>query len=93
MAIPDNDLAARKKRLRFRAWHRGTREADFIIGSFVDRHVGDWDLDTVAWFERLLRETDRDILSWVTGSAPIPAPFDTPLLRAMQKLDYVREAD
>ncbi|RMD89329.1 MAG: succinate dehydrogenase assembly factor 2 [Alphaproteobacteria bacterium] len=85
----DTSEDTRRKRLRFRAWHRGTREADYIIGSFVDRHIGSWGGKEIAWFERLLEETDRDILSWVTGAAAPPAEFDTPLLAAMRKLDYV----
>ena len=31
--------ARRRKRLRFRAWHRGIREADLILGPFADAHI------------------------------------------------------
>ncbi len=93
--MPDRtrELAVRRKRLRFRAWHRGTREADFIIGNFVDRHVDAWQDSEIAWFERLLEETDRDILSWIFRRAAVPAAFDTPILSAMQRLDYVPQGD
>lgn len=83
------DLASRRKRLVFRAEHRGTKEADMILGGFVRRHVDDWDHAHIAWFETLLEEPDRDILAWIMRAEPAPEPFDTPLMRAMQALDYV----
>ncbi|GAK32219.1 MULTISPECIES: succinate dehydrogenase assembly factor 2 [Iodidimonas] len=89
----DLDLETRRKRLVFRAWHRGVKEADIILGHFVRDHVAGWDQETLAWFERLLEESDRDILAWIMKSEPIPALFDTKLMRLMQKLDYVKIGD
>lgn len=77
------------KRLGFRAWHRGTREADYMIGGFFDRYASSWsDADTL-WFERLLEEDDVDIMAWAMGKEPVPAAFDGPLMQTMQKLDYI----
>jgi hypothetical protein len=44
-AMPDDReaLDTLRRKLRFRAWHRGTREADLLIGSFADRHLHDSD--------------------------------------------------
>ncbi len=83
------DLEERRKRLRFRAEHRGLLEADVVIGAFVRSHLNEWQDDEIDWFERLLEEPDRLILAWVFGNAPVPPEFDTPLMHAMQKLDYV----
>lgn len=80
---------ARLRRLRFRAWHRGTREADYIMGGFFDRHHRAWSDDEVAWFEALLKEEDPDVLDWVLGSREPPARFAGPLMTALRKLDYV----
>ncbi len=77
------------KRLGFRAWHRGTKEADLLIGGFFDTHSADWSDEEVAWFERLLEEDDVDIMAWAIGTAPVPAVFDGPMMHAMQKLDYI----
>lgn len=82
-------LDRRRRRLRFRAWHRGTKEADLILGRFVDLHIASMDHDDVDWFERLLEEQDQDILGWITGKDAPPAVFDTPMMAAMRKLDYV----
>ncbi|MGQ4828222.1 succinate dehydrogenase assembly factor 2, partial [Enterococcus faecalis] len=43
----------RLRRLKFRAWHRGTREADYMIGCFFDTHHAGWDEAAIDWFERL----------------------------------------
>jgi antitoxin CptB len=79
----------RLKRLRFRAWHRGTREADLLIGGFADRYAAGWDAAGIAWFETLLEEDDVDIMAWAIGTQPVPARFDGPLMTAMRRLDYI----
>ena len=33
----------------FRAWHRGTREADYMIGGFFDSCAAVWGEDEIAW--------------------------------------------
>ena len=73
----------------FRAWHRGTREADYMIGGFFDAHAAGWSEDEVAWFEALLDEEDVDIMAWAIGTQPVPARFAGPMMEAMQRLDYI----
>ncbi len=77
------------KRLGFRAWHRGTKEADLLIGGFFDTHSARWSDDEVAWFERLLEEDDVDVMAWAIGTQPVPEAFDGPMMQAMQQLDYI----
>lgn len=89
MTTPAPSLPPRLARARFRAWHRGTREADYVIGGFFDRHHADWSDADLAWFEALLDEDDVDILAWAMGAAPAPEIFTGPLLKALQRLDYV----
>jgi len=77
----EHDIAARRRRARFRSWHRGMREADLILGGFADRHMGtlsDAELDA---YEALLDIPDADLLRWVTGEAQVPAEEDTALFR------------
>ena len=80
---------ARRKRLKFRAWHRGTREADYMIGGFFDRYSPTWDEADMAWFEALLEEQDVDIIAWALGTAAIPEQFSGPRMEAFRKLDFV----
>ncbi len=57
------DRETRLKRLRFRAWHRGTKEADLLIGGFFDAHSVGWNDEEIALFEALLEEQDVDIMA------------------------------
>jgi antitoxin CptB len=86
--MPD-DFPARLARARFRAWHRGTREADYMIGGFFDRHHRAWGETETAWFEALLDEDDVDVLAWALGAGPVPEEFHGAMLAALQRLDYV----
>jgi antitoxin CptB len=82
------DFATRLAAARFRAWHRGTREADLLIGGFFDRFHAEWDESGLAWFEALLEADEADVLAWAMG-APAPAEFAGPQLSALKKLSYV----
>ena len=79
----------RLARAKFRAWHRGTREADYMIGGFFDRYHGEWGETEMDWFEDLLAEDDVDVMAWGLGTQAVPERFQGPLIEAMQKLDYV----
>jgi antitoxin CptB len=62
-----------RRRLRFRSWHRGTREADLLLGSFADRHLAGFDEGQLRRFEALLEEADPDLYAWLSGREPLPA--------------------
>ena len=87
--MPAPSPSSRLARARFRAWHRGTREADYLIGGFFDRHHAAWDEAAIAWFEALLDEDDADVMAWALGAAPVPEKFHGEQLAALQRLDYV----
>jgi antitoxin CptB len=80
---------ARLRRIQFRAWHRGTREADYMIGGYFDRYSSGWGEKEIAWFEALIEEDDVDIMAWALGTQSVPQEYAGPLMTAMQKLDYV----
>lgn len=79
----------RLARAKFRSWHRGTREADYMIGGFFDRYHGSWTENELAWFEALLDEDDVDVMAWALGTQMPPAHLAGEQLSAMQRLDYV----
>jgi antitoxin CptB len=79
----------RLRRLKFRAWHRGTREADYMIGGFFDRYGAGWGEPELAWFEALLEEDDVDILGWALGTLAVPEDYAGVQMEAMRKLDFV----
>jgi len=83
------DRNARLRRLRYRAWHRGTKEADLLIGGFFDWHGGGWGEAEIAWFEALLEEQDVDLMAWAIGTQPAPEAYRGALMSRMQQLDYI----
>ena len=76
----NNELEYRRKRLRFRAWHRGTKEADLLLGPFADARLDSLDEEGLARFEALLARHDPEIMDWVTGAA---APPDDPVVASL----------
>ena len=78
------------KRLAWRAHHRGTREADLLVGGFFDAHHPQWDSRERALFETMLEEQDVDIMAWAHGTAKVPERFAGPMTEALKRLDYIR---
>ncbi|WP_309701963.1 MULTISPECIES: succinate dehydrogenase assembly factor 2 [unclassified Sphingomonas] len=83
------DHETRIKRLRFRAWHRGTKEADLMIGGFFDAHHETLSLEELDWFEALLEEQDVDIMAWAIGTQACPPQWDGPVMQRMRALNFV----
>jgi antitoxin CptB len=88
MTSPE-DIAVRRKRLRFRSWHRGSKEADIILGNFAEKLLASLTEAELDLYEDLIEEPDSDIVSWITGGKEPPARFQSALLRRLQRLDYV----
>jgi antitoxin CptB len=74
-----------KKRLRFRAWHRGTREADLLIGNFADAVLAGLDDEGLREFETILGCDDADLYDWMTGRSALPFEHDGPVMRLLQE--------
>jgi len=94
----DHDYMARMlsdphlKRLAWRAHHRGTKEADLLVGGFFDAHHQQWGSQERALFAAMLDEQDVDIMAWAHGTADVPPRFRGPVSEALRKLDYIRIA-
>ncbi len=70
---------ARLRRLRLRAWRRGTKEMDLILGPFADARLAELAPAALDDFERLLEQNDQDLYRWVSGQEKAPATL-APLL-------------
>jgi antitoxin CptB len=75
------DLDDRRRRILFRAWHRGMKETDLILGGFADAEIAGLSDQELEDFENLLDAMDRDVFGWVTGEFEPPKMFDTGLFR------------
>jgi antitoxin CptB len=81
-------MDARRRRILFRARHRGTHETDLLVGGFVAETVGEMDEADLDALEAVLELPDPDLFDWLTGRRAVPAEADTPVLRAM--VDWVQ---
>ena len=84
---------AELKRLCWRAHHRGTKEADLLIGGFFDRYGQGWSEDEMAWFETLLEEQDVDIMAWAIGTAAAPDRYRGDMMNRLRTLDYIKHPE
>jgi len=76
-------LDERRRRLLFRAWHRGLREVDLITGRFADAHLATLSDAEIGEFEQLMEVPEPDLLNWVMGASEIPKTYDTALFRRL----------
>jgi antitoxin CptB len=75
----------RRRRLLFRATHRGTHETDLLVGGFVAKRIhamSDAEMDAL---EEVMELPDVDLADWLTGRLPIPPEADSALLRAIKE--------
>jgi antitoxin CptB len=78
----------RRKRLLFRSWHRGTREADLILGSFAEEHLAGFGTAQLDRYEALLDWPDPDLLDWISGRAAPPPECDHDVTRLLLAFRY-----
>lgn len=86
--MPDPDIAIRRKRLLFRSWHRGTREADLLLGSFAEACLLGFDAAQLDAYEALLECPDADLFDWIGGRRPPPPQHDTEVTRLLLAFRY-----
>jgi antitoxin CptB len=82
--LSSDGLDPRRRRLLFRSWHRGTREADLIMGRFADVHLPGFSDAELDQYEHLLEALETDLLSWVTGVSEVPPEHDTVMFRRVR---------
>lgn len=76
-------LSPRRRRLMFRASHRGTKEADLMIGGFVRRNIAGFSKAELDELEAVLELPDVDLADWLSGRRAIPSHVSTPMLQRM----------
>jgi antitoxin CptB len=80
MPIETEAMANRRRRLRYHAWHRGTKEMDLVLGPYADAHIAALPVAELDRLETLMDEEDTDLLKWVMGQETPRADVDTDLL-------------
>jgi antitoxin CptB len=82
--VPDAPPDARRRRILFRATHRGTHETDILIGGFVARGLAGFSIEELDQLEEVMELPDVDLADWLTGRRPIPPGSDSPMLRRIE---------
>lgn len=78
-----DNISINRKRLKFRSWHRGTREIDLLLGKFADAHVDGFGAEEIGLYDRFLNNSDPDIYNWITGQEPVPPAEDSKVVRLL----------
>ncbi len=79
-----SDTESRRRRILFRATHRGTYENDILIGRFVRARLDGFTEAEMDELERVMDHPEVVLADWLTGRQPIPADVDCVLLRQMR---------
>ena len=74
-----DDIDVRRRAIRVRAWRRGMREMDILVGGFVDARLAELDERDIGDLERFLDAEDQKAFSWLCGTVPPPPEHDTPV--------------
>ena len=80
-----DSLEVVRKRLRFRSWHRGTKEADLVLGPFADEHLEGFGRRELEQYAAILEQADPDLYNWVVGAEAVPEGLRTPVMELILK--------
>ena len=83
-------LDARRRRILYRSWHRGTREMDLLMGRFADKMIDEMSDQDVADFELLIEVEDPDLFGWLASGTPAPE-YDTPIFHRFRQFQMSGE--
>jgi antitoxin CptB len=87
------DLAIRIKRLKYRSWHRGTKELDLVIGNFADKNLEKMTTAEIDQFEAIIEEDEFDIYNWLTRKDPIPVEHQNAVMDRLLKFELVERGE
>ncbi len=90
--MSDRVVDERRRKLKFRAWRRGFREMDLLMGSFADAHIGSLSEEELSEFERLLSTPDWEVYAWLIGQKTVPGNYESDLLSRLMAYRYEAHA-
>ena len=84
-------MDARRKKIHYRAWHRGMREMDLILGRFADQTLEKMDAEHLDDFERVLDCPDHMLLGWITGRDEVAPEFNNEFMGLLKRFHAIPE--
>jgi antitoxin CptB len=83
--VTPETLEIRRKRLKYRSQHCGTKELDLVLGRFAADRLDELNLDQIDRFEALLDLPSPLVYAWVTGQEDPPPEWDIDVLRLLRE--------
>jgi len=84
--VSQSQSGTRRKQLRYRATHRGFKEADAILGAFAALHLSELDENELEMFSALLEVPDQELYDWLRGAVAVPGAHDTPVFAQLKAI-------
>lgn len=75
-SISTADMDPRRKKILYRAWHRGMKEMDLLMGHYADNKLPNMSEDDLNEFEKLIEVPDQHLFCWITGTEKVPENYD-----------------
>ena len=82
------ELEMRRRRLKYRANYRGTKELDLFVGRFAEQHLDRFSDAQIDQFEAILEEDEHAIYGWLIGREPVPPRHDNLVMRMLLSFDF-----
>ena len=79
----DQGLDPRRRKLRFRAWHRGTREMDLLLGPYTDHIIATISDEDLPILEALIEVPDQHLFAWVSGRETVPDNYNSNVFQGL----------
>jgi antitoxin CptB len=62
----------RRRRLLWRATHRGIKEMDILLGRFATARLADMTPQALEELEAIVSLADQDLFEWIMKKSPVP---------------------
>lgn len=72
-----------RKKLLYRSLHRGCKETDLLLGKFATKNIQNMSQEDLLEWEKVLDQTDSDIVSWVIRGVDVPAHLQSDVMKKL----------
>jgi len=80
-----NELELLKKKIKYRASYRGTKEMDILLTSFVSSIVDKLEYFELLKLDEFLNTNDENIYNFYLNGIPISSSIDAKILNLFRK--------
>jgi antitoxin CptB len=78
-----------RRKLLWRAKHRGMKEMDLMLGTYASQHLDHMTADELVEFAEILDTSDAQLSDWLTNKSPTPKSFQTEMFANIKKQSFV----